>query len=70
MKKTIPCILALVLFLATAVRADVVTLDFTGLQNYEYIQNYYNGGAGSFRQRPGSKLRYRLRQRFLGPLGC
>ena len=41
------------LFSALVAQAGVITLTFEGLQNYEPINNYYNGGTGGFGSGPG-----------------
>lgn len=38
---------ALLFGAATTVHAQAITLDFEGLQNQEYVENFYNGGTGS-----------------------
>lgn len=40
-------ILTVLLFLNTNTFADDTVLDFEGLQNYEQVENFYNGGTGS-----------------------
>lgn len=40
-------VVALLLGAATTVHAQSITLDFEGLQNQEYVQEFYSGGTGS-----------------------
>jgi hypothetical protein len=44
---------ALALACAGAAHANVISLNFVGLQNLEPIDNYYNGGTGGFGSGPG-----------------
>lgn len=48
MKKLLTVMLVLVSACSARAFADPVTLTFTGLQNLEPIENYYNGGTGGF----------------------
>jgi hypothetical protein len=51
---TLKCAATIFILLgAAAANANVVTLNFAGLQDTELVNNYYNGGTGSLGSGPG-----------------
>jgi hypothetical protein len=53
MKFTSKCSWAMAFYALFVGRACAVTLTFEGLQNFEGVANYYNGGVGSLGSGPG-----------------
>jgi hypothetical protein len=46
--------LATTMLMASEVHADVVTMTFEGLEDFEYVSDFYNGGLGGNGSGPGS----------------